>query len=452
MGEDKIIDIKGIKQKVLQMVNTKQPKSKIHHLVAHWLIQNFEFRCIVGTASKDPIYVYEDGVFVNKGEIFIARYCEKILETRADNNSVNQIIQKIRRLKGFKREDLGCKKLDLICLNNCVLNIKNKKTFDHNPKYGFMTKIPINYNPDATCTKFENWLAEVLWEEDLMTCQEWFGFMLYRRYHEKSALVLIGPKNSGKTLFLTIVEKFVGKENTSSVDFHDIISNRFASNNLVNKLVNINDELDVTDLKSTVMFKRLLGKSLIPAEAKNKTPYKFINYAKLIFATNEMPLPTTIDDPSSYYDKFITFEFDNIFDKDNERTDKSLDLKLTTDEELSGILNWAIEGFQRLMKNNMFTKSQHWEDVEKIMKRSGNTISAFESQCCEKCEGNLIHKQEMFDLYCKFCELNAKNIEVDLQGFGRKFKPSYVVNKNSGPAKYRGWLNVKVNEGNMLKI
>jgi len=58
----------------------------------------------------------------------------------------------------------------------------------------------------------------------------------------------------------------------------------------------------------------------------------------------------------------------------------------------------------------------------------------------------------MFDLYSRYCELNEKNIEVDLQNFGRKFKPSYVINKSAGPAQYRGWLNIKVNEANMLKI
>ena len=287
----KEVNIENIQKKVLLLVQSKSSKAKIYHLVASWLIQNFEFRCIIGTASKDPIYVYEDGVFVDKGEIFIAKYCEQILEVGADNNGVNQIIQKIKRRKGFNRQDLGCKELDLICLNNCVLNLQTKETFPHSPKFGFMSKIPIDYDIEATCPLFENWLAEVLWEEDLIVCQEWFGFMMYRRYHEKIALVLIGPKHSGKTVFLTLLEHFVGNENTCAVDFHDIIGNRFSTNNLYNKLVNINDELDATDLKSTVMFKRLLGRSLIPAEAKNQTPYNFINYAKLVFATNKMPLP-----------------------------------------------------------------------------------------------------------------------------------------------------------------
>jgi len=446
------INLENIKKKVSQLVMAKQSNKKINHLVSKWLMKHFEFRCIVGTASKDPIYVYDDGYFKNKGEAFISKYCEKILEVGADNNSVNQIVQKIRRLNEFKRQDLGCKNLDLICLNDCVLNLKTKEKFPHDKKYGFMSKIPIDYNPKATCEVFKNWLADILWEDDLTTCQEWFGFLMYRRYHEKIALVLIGPKHSGKTVYLNVVEHFVGNSNTSSVDFHDITENRFASNNLYNKLVNINDELDANDLKSTVMFKRLLGRSLIPAEAKNQTPYNFTNYAKLIFATNKMPLPRVIDDPASYYDKFITFELDNVFDKDNPKTDKFLDIKLTANDELSGILNWAIEGFQRLIKQNSFTKVQHWEDIEKIMKRSGNTVSAFQSQCCEQDDRNLIPKLEMYNYYCKFCELNEKNVEVDIQGFGRKFKPSYVVNKSAGPVQYRGWLNVKVNQANMLKI
>lgn len=425
---------------------------EINHTVALWIVQNFEFRCVIGTSKKDPMYVYKDGIFVEGGDLVISSLCEEILGCKADNNSVNQICEKVRRLRPFEREDLGCKNLDLICLKDCVLNFRTGEILEHGSEFGFMSKLPMCYDKEADCEKFKEYLSEAMYKEDLDTCQEWFGFCLYRDYFEKTSLVLIGPKDSGKTVLLNMMGEFVGMGNVSSVDLHDMIDNRFATNGLFGKMLNTNDELDGSDLKNTTLYKRLVGKSKISAEAKGQTPYNFENEAKIVFATNQMPLPSKLTDPSSYYNKFITFEFDNVFSKDDPNTDKFLMDKLRSPEELSGILNWALVGLKRLLDNKRFSKCEYWRTVEAVMKRTGRDIAQFESQCCKFEEMAFVGKEEMYKAYCDFCKLNDKIVEYDILEFGRKFKPGYVKNVNNQGKKYNGWRHVSIDYGNILKI
>ena len=81
----------------------------------------------------------------------------------------------------------------------------------------------------------------------------------------------------------------LGKSNVSAVALQDL-SGRFKSSVLDGKLANISDDLSSKDLKNTGMFKQLCAGGLITAEKKFKDPYSFENRAKLIFATNMVPI------------------------------------------------------------------------------------------------------------------------------------------------------------------
>ena len=153
----------------------------------------------------------------------------------------------------------------------------------------------------------------VLYEDDLLLCQEWFGYLWWKRYHEKKALVCIGATDTGKTVFLSTIINFLGKDNISSVDLHELTpNNRFAVEHLYNKYANICDELTSDDLRDVSKFKKLTGRSKLDAEPKFKDKFTFESYAKLIFATNKMPiLQETMEDPESYYNRWIVFLFDN---------------------------------------------------------------------------------------------------------------------------------------------
>jgi len=88
---------------------------------------------------------------------------------------VNEVVNKIARKSLTKRENLGNKDVNLICLNNGVLNLKTMKLLPHKPEYRFMSKIPVNYVEGVKCPKIEDFIHDILYEDDIAVIQEWFG-------------------------------------------------------------------------------------------------------------------------------------------------------------------------------------------------------------------------------------------------------------------------------------
>ena len=176
----------------------------------------------------------------------------------------------------------------------------------------FLKKIPIKYNPNADCPKIKEFINQIMREEDVVVLQELAGYCLWKDYPIQKAFALVGEGSNGKSTFLRLLTKLLGKENVSSISLQDLVNNRFAVANLYGKLANIFADLPPEILKDTAKFKMLTGGDIITAEKKFKNPFKFYNYAKLIFSCNR--LPVTYDDTTAFFRRWVIINFPNTFD------------------------------------------------------------------------------------------------------------------------------------------
>ena len=103
-------------------------------------------------------------------------------------------------------------------------------------------------------------------------------------------------------------------------------------------------DLKSDKLTNTGPFKMLVSGDFIRAQNKFCNPFEFQNYAKLIFSANE--IPQSEDKSYAYFRRWIILFFENVFEGDN--NDTKLIEKLTTDEELSGLLNLSLIALRQL--------------------------------------------------------------------------------------------------------
>jgi putative DNA primase/helicase len=113
-----------------------------------------------------------------------------------------------------------------------------------------------------------------------------------------------------------------------------------------------------------------------------------MNTAKLIFSANEIPALKYEDD--AYYGRWVIIPFDNSV---YGREDTQLLKRLTTDNELSGILNWALDGLDRLKDNEW--QFSYSDDSIAIYRRKSNPVIAFLEDCCEEYEGYVLKSDLM---------------------------------------------------------
>ncbi|MEI8175233.1 MAG: primase-like DNA-binding domain-containing protein, partial [bacterium] len=65
------------------------------------------------------------------------------------------------------------------------------------------------------------------------------------------------------------------------------------------------------------------------------------------------------------------------FDHKAEKLDKFLIDKITTQEEISGLLNFSLEGIDRLLMNQNFSYQRTIEEIKKEMTMSGSSLAQF---------------------------------------------------------------------------
>ncbi|MEM2281866.1 MAG: phage/plasmid primase, P4 family, partial [Candidatus Bathyarchaeia archaeon] len=285
---------------------------------------------------------------------------------------------------------------NLVCFNNGILDINTMELKPHSPEYFFRNVIHADYNPDAKAEKFLKWLEEVLPDEEARKCiQEMFGYCLYRAYPLHYLFFLVGNGRNGKGTLMRTLIGLLGRENCASVPL-ERLPERFQTTNLIGKLVNIVSEPKTT-LVTTEIIKMLTGEDLISAEFKGKQKLiQFTNYAKLIVVANR--LPPVNDTSLAWWRRVIVIEFPVTIPP--EKIIKNIEEQwLNSPEERSGIVNWALEGLHRLLKNCCFTQSKTMIETVELYKRWSQPVQYFLDKYCMYGPNLWISKKALYEAY-----------------------------------------------------
>ena len=398
------------KLKLRKVKGEKKPKSETFKFVPkEWAEEILEEERVVCLDDSEELLVYKDGVYV-PGEAYLKEKAQELLGEHATTHRVNEIVNFIRRATYVSRDKLNRNK-ELINLKNGVLNIFTKEFKPHSPDYLFTFMVPVEYNPNADCPKIKEFLSQILHEDDIPTVLEFIGYCLYRDYPYQKALMCVGDGANGKSTLLALIKKFLGERNVASVSLQDLGENRFASSKLFGKLANIFADLPDRKFLNTGVFKMLCGGDLIYAERKFQNPFSFVNFAKLIFSANRLPM--VYDDSDAFFRRWIIINFPNRFE--GEKADKKLLEKLATPEELSGLLNLALEGLERLINNGGFSNEGSIDELREEYIRKSDSAAAFIMDCIEIDSEGIILKDDLYEAYVKYCDANklpkvAKNV------------------------------------------
>ncbi len=408
----------------------------ISKVVSH-LMWKYDFKTVFGK-KEETIYFYDDGVYNLRGKEIIKTEVERLLQEMCRTHIVNEIVEKVKRKTAIDPERFDEIPINFICLKNGVLDLETKKLLNFNPKYYFKNKLPIKYNKRKSPKKILNFIKDTCYPEDVDVIQEWFGFCLFRRYFIKKSIILFGEKNTGKTVLLNILTKFLGEKNISGISLQRIsIGDKFALASLKDKVANVYDDLSAGDLKDAGGFKIATGGGYITAEHKFGDSFQFLTFAKNIFATNKIPNVKDIND-DAYYERWIPICFDNQLEIKEQ--DNFLFEKITKEEDMSGLLNWALKGLDRLMKKGRFSFNRDSKEIKVIMQRQNNPLFSFVDEVLEQKDGYKITKEIMFNVYSKWCQ-EKKVPRLSKEQLGRSLAKhtDYIIAKGG---KERVWENV----------
>jgi len=346
------------------------------------------------------LYVYHDGVYKPHGEEVIKRECRKKLGDGARSNHVREVIQHIIDLNRCDAEDMNKERQTLINVKNCMLNWRAGELLQHEERYQSTIQIPVEYNAEATCPEIDRFFNATLPPDCILLIEEIIGYCLIPDVRFEKAFILVGKGANGKSTFLNLLYKaFLGEMNVSTIPLQEICNHRFKRADLFGKLANIFTDIGSRTLMDSNYFKAIVSGDSIDAERKFGHPFNFKPHAKLLFSANEMP--KSDDKTLAYYRRLIIVPFPNTFTGSN--ADRNLIPKLTTPEELSGLLNRALAGLRRLFENGGFPENETTREALCNYRNENDSISLFVTEKCEFGDSFEIERQCLLEAYERFC-------------------------------------------------
>ena len=270
-------------------------------------------------------YEYQDGVYTSVKEDYIRKIIKDNLGDKFSVHASSEVLLSLRvEIAINDSEELN--NTDLVNLKNGMLDLGTLTLLPHSPQYKSTIQLPVEYNPDACCHKWQRTLHEIFIDDPVKTdiLQEFFGLCLTRETRHAKALFLIGEGANGKSTILHVLEQVLSKRNYASIPLEQFNNTHYTAN-LYNKLANISIE---TNAKSSVydsLMKAVVSGDTITADFKYLPPFQFNPCCKLIFALNNMP---RVDDKTdSFFRRLIIVRFNRQFGE--EEQNKNLNRTVT---------------------------------------------------------------------------------------------------------------------------
>ncbi|EOU1888896.1 DNA primase [Clostridium perfringens] len=326
----------------------------------------------------------------------------------------------------------------LVNVRNGLLDIRDMSFKEHTPSYLSTVQLNVEYNPQVDCPQFKKFLNEVLDCKLIPLVQEIVGYLLTTNTASQKAFVFWGPARTGKSTLLWVVEYLLlGKKNVSNIPWQEI-GDKFKTAELLGKLANVFSDLPSKSIDDTGIFKVVTGEDYLMAEKKNKNPFKFKPFARLVFSCNELPR-NYVDRTEGFYRRLIIVPFSRQIEKS--KIDKALKYKFQREKE--GILNWALEGLKRLYENNFeFSENELTDGVKKEYKRENNNVISFVEECCEIDSLFSCSRIEIYEAYKEFCGEAGLKALSQIK-FNKELEGNFNITR-SRSGKLRLWNGVRI--------
>ncbi|MCB8817374.1 phage/plasmid primase, P4 family [Desulfosporosinus shakirovi] len=360
-------------------------------VLARYLYENIQV-----VYSNGQAYKYEKGVYSLAEDIELDVIVKDHLR---DDHATMYAIRDVRKQWKIEcsrnRVEFDLPSLSyIINLKNGLYDVKQERLLSHTPEHLSLVRLDCSYEPDAKCERFKEFINQALPPESVVLAQEIVGYFLVPITHAQKAVILYGPGRTGKSTFIRVIESIIGENNVSNIAWQDL-SDRFRPARLFGKLLNTFADLPDKALKDVGNFKTLIGEDRTTAENKNVNAFEFRNRARFLFSANHLP-QNSGDSGESFYSRLTILPFENRIDRDE--MDTHLTEKLI--EEKDGIFLWAIEGLNRLIKNNfIFIENKYSQKVLAKYKIESSSVRWFVENNCVFEADSVMSAEELFGRY-----------------------------------------------------
>ena len=366
-------------------------------------------------------YVYKrKHVWAEISEFDVKRKLRQLLHSHEEDvwsNGIERSLVGVLPLESPKAELLRSAE-NYINLRNGLINLDSFELEPHQRDVFSTLQLPIEYDPDAKCPNFRAFLRDVFMgdKELVRLLQECMGYAISPSVEAQKFFILYSDGASGKSTFCDILFELAGgAANVSCVALADL-GKRFQRSQLVDKVLNLSTESDVSGILDTQAIKAITSGDPIQIERKGENPFTYKVNAKIVAAVNHLPYPR--DKSYAFVRRMTIIPFLRRFVDDPKaeheaKIDREIKSRLL--DELPGILNFALNGLRRLRENELqFSESKKAKKIIASYERDVNPLLDFVKVCVTRSVKDRISTDAFYAIFREWCYENGHTRSASL--------------------------------------
>lgn len=222
---------------------------------------------------------------------------------------------------------------------------------DSSPENRCRFALPLEYDDTAECPQFLRALRRAFANRDdaegvIDTIAEFAGAMLFGvapKYQR--AIIFVGKPNAGKSTICDVLKALMPQWTISAIP-PQRMGKRFGLASLPGKRANIVNETPQGRVLNGERFKAVVVGDAVEIEQKNRDSFSHEPSAAHLFAANP-PLPEVPGADPAFWRRWMVVEFDRVIPESERDPDFA---RKIVDSEAAGVVNWAVEGIERLTR------------------------------------------------------------------------------------------------------
>ena len=394
-----------------------------------------EGRLLIGGGGA--LYRYEGGVYVRDGKEWVQ---DEVRRRLGEEYRKTREAEVLAWCRAHMEVPFNLQNIELINVSNGLLDWRTGTLRPHRPDHRSTVQLPVEWDHMATCPQIDNFLVDAApgLADFIM---EILGLLLIPETRFRKAILLFGPTGTGKSTMLDLIKALLGAANVSAIPLQALSDDRFKVAELYGKLANICSDIDYRASKSSGTFKQIVGGTdTIVGERKFEHPFQFVPTSRLLFSANTAPASS--DQTDAYFMRWLVLPFANKPAKE----DRTLNERLTSPAELSGLLVKAVAGLQRLMARDKFDVPPASVAALKEYRETVDSVARFFRDEVVVGPKMTMRTSEVYGAYKKWCELRGERFPARDAQFIERLKalaPTTRVVKLKG---YNTWQGLKAKE------
>jgi putative DNA primase/helicase len=308
--------------------------------------------------ADGKLHHYRGGSYEPDGSFRVHKLVKHILKVQQETKRWSS--HGAREVEKFIQLDAPvlweCPPLGIINVKNGLLDIKSLTLMPHSAGHFSSVQLPVLYRPAADCPHWDEFINGVFPSDARVLGYQIPAFLMRPDMSLQKAVLLTGEGANGKSAFLAGLTQFLGAKNVCNVPLHRLESDKFAVTRLIGKLANICSDLPSYHLCNTSTFKAIVGGDRMLAEPKFQSSFEFTPFCRFVFSTNHFPRSN--DSSQAFFRRWEVIPFERTFTECDQIPRPVLDSQLGSAEELSGLLNRALDALPSITTQRGFTQCE----------------------------------------------------------------------------------------------